>query len=93
MPDTSAPATGSGDAQSNIQKALQQDPNLANANIAVNVSGNKVELSGTVASKEQKKTAKQIAESNAGGMKVVDHLKVAGSSKESKDNTSNPPKY
>jgi len=91
--DTSTAATGSADAQSNIQKALQQDPNLANANIAVNVSGNKVELTGTVASKEQKKTAKQIAESNAGGMKVVDHLKVEHSSKESKDNTSKPPKY
>ena len=92
--DTSTPAaTGSADAQGNIQKALQQDPNLANANIAVNVSGNKVELTGTVASKEQKKTAKQIAESNAGGMKVVDHLKVQHASKESKDNTSNPPKY
>jgi len=91
--DTSTAATGSADAQGNIQKALQQDPNLANANIAVNVSGNKVELTGTVASKEQKKTAKQIAESNAGGMKVVDHLKVQHASKESKDNTSNPPKY
>jgi len=91
--DNTTAATGSADVQGNIQKALQQDPNLANANIAVNVSGNKVELTGTVASKEQKKTAKQIVESNAGGMKVVDHLKVQHSSKESKDNTSNPPKY
>jgi osmotically-inducible protein OsmY len=80
------PSAGSADAQSNIQKALQQDPTLANQNISVTVSGNKVELTGTVASKEQKKTAKQIAETNAGGMKVVDHLKV-----ESKGNP--PQKY
>src|SRR5215510_408905 len=91
--NTTTSATGSADVQSNIQKALQQDPNLANANIAVNVNGSKVELTGTVASKEQKKSAKQIAESNAGGMKVADHLKVEHSSKESKDNTSKPPKY
>lgn len=84
-------AASSTDAQSNIQKALQQDPTLANANIAVNVSGNKVELTGTVANKEQKKTAKEIAESHAGGMKVVDHLKVEGSPKGGKD-TSAPPK-
>lgn len=60
----------------NIQKALDQEPNLASANISATISGDKVELTGTVANKEQKKTAKQIAESNAGGIKVVDHLKV-----------------
>lgn len=76
------------EAQSNIQKALQQDKSLSNANIAVTVNKNKVELTGMVASKDQKKTAKQIAESNAGGMKVVDHLKVEGA----KDN-STPQKY
>lgn len=69
----------SGDVQDKIQKAIQQDSSLSGANVNVNVSGNKVELTGTVASKDQKKTARQIAESNAGGMKVVDHLKVSGS--------------
>ena len=66
------------EAQGNIQKALQQDPKLANSNITVTTQGDKVELTGTVASKDQKKTAKHIAEQNAGGMKVVDHLKVEG---------------
>lgn len=85
-----AGSSGSTDVQSNIQKALQQDSSLSSANINVNVTkGNKVELTGTVADKEQKKTAKKIAESNAAGYKVVDHLKVAGSSTKS----SNPPKY
>ena len=88
---TQTSATSSGDVQGNIQKALQQDPTLANANITATVSGNKVELSGTVPDKEEKKKAKQIAESNAGGMKVVDHIKVEHS-KGGKDNTT-PPKY
>jgi osmotically-inducible protein OsmY len=85
-----AGSSGSTDVQSNIQKALQQDSSLASANINVSVTkGNKVELTGTVADKEQKKAAKKIAESNAAGYKVVDHLKVAGASTK----TANPPKY
>lgn len=86
--NNTATAANSTDAQSNIQKALQQDQSLATANINVTVNDNKVELTGTVTGKEQKKTAKKIAESNAGGMKVVDRLKVEGS----KDNTA-PQKY
>ena len=83
-----AASTNPADAQGNIQKALQQDPSLSNANITVTVNGDRVELTGTVANKEQKKTAKHIAESNAGSMKVVDHLKVEGSA----DNSA-PKKY
>lgn len=79
---------GSSDVQDKIQKALQQDSSLSGANITVAVSGDKVELTGTVASKEQKKTAQQIAESNAGGMKVLNHLKVAGN----ESSPSAPPK-
>jgi osmotically-inducible protein OsmY len=85
-------AAGASDAQSNIQKAWQQDPTLANANITASVNGNKIELTGTVADKEQRKTAKRIAESNAGGFKVVDHIKVQ-SGNENKTNSSNPTKY
>ena len=73
-----SPAGGGSDVQDKIQKAIQQDSSLSGANVNVSVSGDKVELSGTVASKDQKKTVKQIAESNAGGMKVVDHVKVEG---------------
>lgn len=69
---------GTGDVQDKIQKAIQQDSSLSGANVNVSVNNNQVELTGTVASKDQKKTVKQIAESNAGGMKVVDHLKVEG---------------
>ena len=70
------PAAGSSDVQDKIQKAIQQDSSLSGANVNVSVTGDKVELTGTVASKDQKKTVKQIADSNAGGMKVVDHVKV-----------------
>jgi osmotically-inducible protein OsmY len=85
-----AGAAGSTDVQSNIQKAFQQDSSLANANINVNVTGNKIELTGTVTDKEQKKAAKRIAESNAAGYKVVDHLKVEHAND---NNSSKPTKY
>jgi osmotically-inducible protein OsmY len=85
-----AQAGNSGDVQDKIQKAIQQDPSLANANINVMVSGNKVELNGTVASKDQKKTAKQIAETNGGGMKVMDHLKVSGHEGNNSPNETSP---
>ena len=91
QPGTPTTAPNPSDAQGNIQKALQQDPTLANANISATVSGNKVQLTGTVADKDQKKKAKEIAEANAGGMKVVDHIKVEHS-KGGKDNAA-PPKY
>lgn len=69
---------GGSDVQEKIQKAIQQDSTLAGANVNVSVNNNQVELTGTVANKDQKKTVKEIAESNAGGMKVVDHLKIEG---------------
>jgi len=91
QPGTPTSAANPSDAQGSIQKALQQEPTLANSNITATVNGNKVELTGTVADKDQKKKAKEIAEANAGGMKVVDHIKVEHS-KGGKDNTT-PPKY
>lgn len=76
-PAAAQPSQSNGsDVQDKIQKAIQQDPSLSGANINVSVTGNKVELTGTVSSKDQKDAAKRIAESNAGGMKVIDHLKV-----------------
>ena len=70
-----APSTT--DVQSNIQAALQKEPTLASANIQVNVTNKAVELSGTVTSSEEKKTAEQIAKSNAAGRKVKNHIKVS----------------
>jgi osmotically-inducible protein OsmY len=100
-PTSSSPAAGAGqtadttangsDVQDKIQKAIQQDSSLASSNINVNVNNNKVELTGTVSSKDQEKTAKQIAQSNAGGMKVVSHLKVAAT-EPAPSTPSTPPK-
>ncbi len=90
--DNSQTSANSGDVQDKIQKAIQQDSSLSGANVNVSVMGNKVELNGTVASKDQKKMAKQIAESNAGGMKVVDHLKVSKNENGNSPSSTNPPK-
>jgi hypothetical protein len=78
-----------GDEQSRIQQALQQDSSLAG--VSANVKGDKIELSGTVASKADKDKAKSIAESNAGGKKVVDHIKVSSSSSTSPSPSSKTP--
>jgi BON domain-containing protein len=95
--DAAAASTG-GDVQSQVQTAIQQDPKLANANITVAVKGNKLELTGTVPSNDEKKQAEQIAKSNAGNLKVKNHIKVAsgnmpGQDKDKdKDKMSAPPK-
>ena len=85
---------GSDQSVQQIQSALQQKPELSG--VTASASGDKIELSGTVSKKEDKAKAKSIAESNAGGKKVVDKIKVSGSSGSSaapsSDSTQNPPK-
>ena len=80
----SASTTGSmstgvavGDLQSRIQRSLKRE-NLSN--IIVNVSGNNIEVSGTVSTSKEKGMAKRIAQSFAGNMKVVDRITVSGPS-------------
>jgi hypothetical protein len=78
-PAAAAPAA-TGDVQGNIQSAIQKDPSLANSNVTVNVNaGKSVDLTGTVASKDAKMAAERIATENSGGLKVKNHLKIAGS--------------
>jgi osmotically-inducible protein OsmY len=83
-PGMSNPTSNQNDAantqiRQNIEKGLQQEASLASTNIKVKVTDGKVELKGTVSSDDARKTAEQIAQSNANGYKVVDHLKVANS--------------
>lgn len=85
MPQSDTSAAASGDVQSQIQTAIQQDPKLANANITVNVSGNKLELTGTVPSNDEKKQAEQIAKSHAGNLKVKNHIKIASANPPGQD--------
>ncbi len=72
-------ATSPQDAQSQIQRALNNDPNLHSDAILVSVQGNDLDLTGDVASDQEKDAAKKIAEKYAGSMRVRDHLKVRGS--------------
>jgi osmotically-inducible protein OsmY len=83
-------AGGADQSVQQIQAALQQQPELAN--VTVSAAGDKIELSGTVAKKEDKEKAKSVAESAAGGKKVVDKIKVSESSGGSQGATPPPPK-
>ncbi len=89
LPQSDAAAAG-GDVQSQVQTAIQQDPKLANANITVSVKGNKLELDGTVPSGDEKKQAEKIAKSNAGNLKVKNHIKVASTNMPGQDKDKNP---
>jgi len=71
-----------------IETSLKNEPTLANANVTVNVTDDQIELTGTVPTGKDKKTAKRIAQSYAGNRKVVDHLTTSGSGKNS--DMSNP---
>lgn len=62
--------------QSEIQNALQQQGTLSGSNIQVNVTDTNVELTGTVATPDQKQTAERIAGSYAGNRRVVNHITV-----------------
>ncbi|MGE5724871.1 MAG: BON domain-containing protein [Acidobacteriota bacterium] len=63
--------------QSEIQNALQQQGTLSGSNIQVNVTDASVELTGTVATPDQKQTAERIAGSYAGSRRVVNHITVS----------------
>jgi osmotically-inducible protein OsmY len=69
------------DVQSRIQAALQKDASLSNSDIRVGVTKDTVELSGVVQSADQEDKARSIAEQNAGGMQVIDHLQVTNTGK------------
>ena len=64
------------DLQSAIQKALHNEPTLANDKISVSVSANTIELSGSVANGREFTTAARIARSYAGSKWLVNHLQV-----------------
>jgi osmotically-inducible protein OsmY len=77
-PVKDASSTGGANLRDSIQTALQQEPSLKDANIKVNVEDNKIELTGTAASNDDKKTAVRVTKANAKGKKVTDHIKVTG---------------
>lgn len=83
-------ASSPNDVENSIETAIKQDPSLASSNVQVKVTDKKVELTGDVSSKDQKKAAEKIAKDNAGSRKVKNHIKVASNSMNSNDQSKNP---
>ncbi|HEV7523299.1 MAG TPA: BON domain-containing protein [Candidatus Angelobacter sp.] len=98
-PDTTDSAGGvsamtDSDLQSQIQTALSKEPTLTGDSARVNVSGDTVELAGSVGTNKEKITATRIVQSYAGSKKLVNKLTIGGRSEKgpSSDgrNTANP---
>ena len=64
------------DYQSQLQNAMQQNPNLAGVQVAYTDST--VELTGTVPTGKEKHEARMMAQDYANGRKVVDHIRITG---------------
>ena len=66
------------DLQSQIQSALSKEPTLAGDSARATVSGDTIELNGTVGTNKEKITATRIVQSYAGSKKLVNKLAVGG---------------
>ena len=73
-------AMSDSDLQSQIQNALSKEPTLSGDSAHANVSGDTIELAGTVGTNKEKITATRIVQSYAGSKKLVNKLKVSGRS-------------
>ena len=60
-----------------ITVALENEPTLAKSRVNVTVAGDRIELTGTVATKEQREKVREIAKSFAVHSHVVDKLTIA----------------
>ena len=81
-PEIQIPASGinvvaDADLQSQIQTALSKEPTLTGDSAHVTVSGDTVELAGTVSTNKEKITATRIVQSYAGSKKLVNRLTIA----------------
>ncbi len=79
------------DLQSQIQSALSKEPTLAGDSAHATVSGDTIELAGTVGTNKEKITATRIVQSYAGSKKLVNKLTVGGRSEKSPAPESKPP--
>jgi len=75
---TVATSAEGADLQPQIESALKSEPTLAGSNVIVVVTGDTIELSGSVPTGKEKQTARRIASSFAGNRKVVDRITVTG---------------
>jgi len=60
-----------------ITVALESEPTLARSRVNVTVAGDRIELTGTVSTKEQRQKVREIAKSFAVHSHVVDKLTIA----------------
>jgi osmotically-inducible protein OsmY len=60
-----------------ITVALESEPTLARSRVNVTVAGDRIELTGTVSTKEQRQRVREIAKSFAVHSHVVDKLTIA----------------
>ena len=78
-PDMQAPApetASAGEAEQQIMQHLSSEPTLTNASVAAKVDEDSVMLTGTVDSQSEHDVAVRIAQSYAGGRKIVDKIKI-----------------
>ena len=77
-PPNAAAAPSDSDLQTQIQNALSKEPTLSGDTVNVTVSGDSIDISGSVATSREKQTATRIVQSYAGNKKVASHLTVSG---------------
>jgi hypothetical protein len=85
-PQTADPASANGgvsamtdsDLESQIQTALSKEPTLTGDSPRVSVSGDTINLAGTVNTNKEKVTATRIVQSYAGSKKLTNNLTVSG---------------
>ena len=75
-PDTKAKEPSAMEVQQQIQKKIDTEPGLANAQLKVKVSNSAVLLSGSVKDAAQHQAARRIAESYAGPRRIEDKIQI-----------------
>lgn len=91
-PQENTPAVSNSDLQNQIQNALTKEPTLSADSLQVNVTDQKIELSGNVENAREKQTALRIVQSYAANKKVVNHISV-GSRTSSPSQTDRAPDH
>ena len=76
LPQSDMDTTGPGAVRKKIQAGIKTEPSLADSSISIDTTDQSIDLKGDVSSQAAKNKALEIARANAGGRKVVDHLRV-----------------
>src|SRR5437899_3640515 len=82
VPDVQNPVSGVSavadpELEGQIQNALSKEPTLTGGSAHVTVSGDTIELAGTVSTNKEKITATRIVQSYAGSKRLVNRLTIA----------------